>query len=404
MGEITILSIAEKIRNNEDYKETRGICYISKGPKEGYIQLPTYEEVKVDKMKFISMFHTFYKNNDPLNAKGLVQKHGDRYLIQNPPQFYHTKQELDKLYEIEYERQVHPFYKKMGKVKALDTIQFSINSHRGCYGECNFCAITVHQGRTINSRSEESIIREVKLITKHKDFKGIISDVGGPTANMFGNECKVQLTRGSCKEKRCAFPTICKSMDINHSDQISLYEKLRRIEGVRKIFIGSGIRYDLILSDSKSGKEYFVNLVENHVSGQMKIAPEHTENSVLSLMGKPNNNYLKNFRDDFYNHSKKAGKKQFLTYYFISAHPGCNITDMNNLDRFISQELKLNPEQVQIFNPTPSTYSTLMYYTEMNPFTLEKIFVEKSPKNKLIQKEAIVAHKEKPLFSKQRLR
>jgi uncharacterized radical SAM protein YgiQ len=221
---------------------------------------------------------------------------------------------------------------------------------------------------------------------------------------MFGNECKVQLTRGSCKEKRCAFPTICKSMDINHSDQISLYEKLRRIEGVRKIFIGSGIRYDLILSDSKSGKEYFVNLVENHVSGQMKIAPEHTENSVLSLMGKPNNNYLKNFRDDFYNHSKKAGKKQFLTYYFISAHPGCNITDMNNLDRFISQELKLNPEQVQIFNPTPSTYSTLMYYTEMNPFTLEKIFVEKSPKNKLIQKEAIVAHKEKPLFSKQRLR
>ncbi len=395
MGEKTILSLADKISKNENFKETRGICYVSKDIKSDYIELPSYEEVKTNKLQFINMFHTFYKNNDPINAKGLVQKHGDRFLIQNPPQYYHGKEELDKLYEIEYERQVHPYYKNMGIVKALDTIQFSINSHRGCYGECNFCAITVHQGRTINSRSEDSIIREVKSITKHTDFKGIISDVGGPTANMYGNECNVQLTRGSCKEKRCAFPKICKSMEINHSDQISLYEKLRYLQGIRKIFIGSGIRYDLVLSDTKSGKEYFINLVENHVSGQLKIAPEHTDNSVLGLMGKPDNNYLTNFKDEFYKLSQKIGKKQFLTYYFISAHPGCNITNMQNLDRFISQELKFNPEQVQIFNPTPSTYSTLMYYTELDPFTLEIIFVEKSPKNKLIQKEIIVAQKKK---------
>ena len=339
------------------------------------------------------MFHQFYKNNDPLNAKGLVQQHGDRFLIQNPPQFYHTKDELDKLYEINYERKVHPFYAKMGKVKALDTIQFSVNSHRGCYGECNFCAITVHQGRTINSRSEDSIIREVKSITKHQDFKGIISDVGGPTANMYANSCQIQSTKGSCKAKRCAFPEVCDRMDIDHSATVSLYDRLRNIDGIRKIFIGSGIRYDIILSDESKGKEYFIDLVNHHVSGQMKIAPEHTENNVLSKMGKPDNKSLKKFRDEFYNLSKKAGKKQFLTYYFISAHPGCGMNDMINLDKFISTELKLNPEQVQIFNPTPSTYSTLMYYTELDPFTLKPIFVEKSEKQKKLQKDILVKQK-----------
>jgi len=390
MGEKTIIELADCFKNQDDFRSIRGICYASNEVPAEYIELPSFEEVKRDKFKFIEMFHEFYKNNDPLNALGLAQRQDTRYLIQNPPNYNPSPHELDEIYNIVFERDVHPFYKKMGKVKALDTIQFSINSHRGCYGECNFCSITVHQGRTIVSRSQESILNEAKQITAHKDFKGIISDIGGPTANMYENYCKKQLTSGSCKDQRCAFPDICKAMRYDHSSQVDLLNKLRDIPGVRKVFVGSGVRYDLVVEDKKSGENYFYEIVQNHVSGQMKIAPEHYEQKVLDKMGKPSKKTLLRFKDDFYSITKKAEKNQFLTYYFIAAHPGCEMEDMKKLNSFIKSELKLHPEQVQIFTPTPSTYSTLMYYTGLDPWTLEKIPIEKDLKRKQSQKEIIV--------------
>jgi uncharacterized radical SAM protein YgiQ len=389
MAEKTVKELIEKLEKKEDPKELRGLCYIAKEVKEDYIQIHSYEDVKSDNMKLIEMFHDFYKNNDPLNADGLCQKHGDRYLIQNPPNYYLNQEELDHIFSLEFERDVHPKLKQQGEVKALATIQYSINSHRGCYGECNFCSITVHQGRTIRSRSEESILNEARDIARHSGFKGYISDVGGATANMYGNTCKKQTKKGSCKDQRCAFPELCKGMKIDHKPQIQLLEKLRKVEGVKKAFVGSGLRYDLIFGDDNNGGRYIKDVIKHHVSGQMKIAPEHTEDKVLELMGKPGKDVLKRFKDEFYRITSESGKKQFLTYYLISSHPGCTEKEMKGLNEFVKDELKINPEQVQIFTPTPSTYSSLMYNTGLNPFTLEKIHVEKEYKGKDNQKKMI---------------
>nr|MDA3843051.1 DUF3362 domain-containing protein [Candidatus Kapabacteria bacterium] len=282
-------------------------------------------------------------------------------------------------------------------VKALETIQFSLMSHRGCYGECNFCSITVHYGRTIRSRSERSIVEEAKKMIKHPDFKGYISDVGGATANMFGNHCEIQETTGSCKKKRCSFPSLCDNMHQSHKRQIELLKRLRALPNVKKVFVGSGVRHDLVLQDKTFGHAYLENIVRHHVSGQMKIAPEHTEDKVLNAMGKPGKESLIKFKKDFDDLNKKAGLKQFLTYYFIAAHPGCSILDTEKMQEFIKRELKLNPEQVQIFTPTPSTYSTMMYHTGVNPMDKKEIFVEKDPNRKEKQKELIVG---KPKFNK----
>ncbi len=389
MGEKTILEIAGSIKNKNDYKNIRGICYASKEMKGGFIELPSYEDVNKDKMKFIEMFNTFYKNNDPLNAKGLNQKQDTRYLIQNPPNFHLTEKELDKIYDLGYERKVHPYYAKQGKVPALETIQFSIISHQGCFADCNFCSIAVHQGRRVRSRSGRSILKEAEKLTHHVDFKGYINDIGGPTANMWRMECAIQSDKGSCKNKKCTNPELCEKMRISHSSQIELLKKLRAITGIKKVFIGSGIRYDLVLEDSESGKKYLNEVINHHVSGQMKIAPEHSEEKVLKLMGKTTASSLRKFKNEFYSLNKKFDMKQFLTYYFIAAHPGCELKDMIRMKEFVKKELKLNPEQVQIFTPTPSTYSTLMYYTGINPFTNEEIFVEKSLKKKALQKKII---------------
>lgn len=389
MGEKAILEIAQRIASGSHFKDIRGICYNDKTPSDMYLDLPSFEEVSTDKVKFLEMFTMFYENNDPLNAYGLVQKHGDRYLVQNPPAFYPSTAELDKIHNMDFEYDVHPYYKKLGTVKALETIQFSVNTHRGCFGECNFCAITVHQGRTISSRSLDSIRREVIKMTKHKDFKGYISDLGGPTANMYGMTCKKQSKSGSCKDKRCIFPEHCPAMNINHGKLVSLYREIRRIPGIKKIFIGSGVRYDLVIEDDKNGGAYLHDLIEHHVSGQMKIAPEHTADSVLNLMGKPGKDYLTRFKSEFVRINKKLGKKQFLTYYFISAHPGCEMDHMKELKQFINKELKMNPEQVQVFTPTPGTWSTAMYYTGLNPFSDDKIYVEKDLRNKRLQKTII---------------
>ncbi|MFR4479410.1 MAG: YgiQ family radical SAM protein [Fusobacterium sp.] len=390
MGEKSMLELARAIRDKKDWRDIRGLSYISKEIKEGYLELPSYENCVKDKKEFIKAFETFYHNCDSILSKGLYQKCGDRYLIQNPPSENFSSRELDAIYSMDFERDVHPYYKKMGEVRALDTIKTSVTTHRGCYGECNFCAIAIHQGRTVISRTEDSIVDEIKEITKMKKFKGNIADVGGPTANMYQVECKKKLKFGACQDRRCLYPQKCPALKIDHSKQIDLLKRLKGIDKIKKIFIASGIRYDMILDDKKCGQMYMEEIIKDHVSGQMKIAPEHTEDKVLSLMGKQGKAPLKEFKEKFYEINKKLGKKQFLTYYLIAAHPGCNEKDMLDLKRFASAELRVNPEQVQIFTPTPSTYSTLMYYTEMDPFTGKKLFVEKDNGKKQKQKDILI--------------
>ena len=391
MGERAVLEVAGKLAQGEGFQDIRGICYSAKEPKEGYVLLPSYEEAKADKTKFTDMFRLFYENSSPITARGLCQQQDTRYLIQNPPAFCPTEKELDAIHDMPFERDAHPYYKKQGEVRALDTIKFSITTHRGCYGECNFCAIAVHQGRTISSRSASSILREAIALTQLPDFKGYILDVGGPTANMYGIECDKKLSKGSCKDKRCLFPAQCKQLKVDHTRQRELLRQLRNVAGTKKAFIASGIRYDMVMEDTKCGAAYLGDIVEHHVSGQLKIAPEHTEAAVLAKMGKPGVKYLQAFKEAFDTLNKKTGKKQFLTYYLIAAHPGCDSRAMDKLRAFTSRELKIFPEQVQIFTPLPSTWSTLMYYTGRDPFTGERLFVEKDMRRKEQQKEQVVS-------------
>ncbi|MDH4199357.1 MAG: YgiQ family radical SAM protein [Spirochaetia bacterium] len=406
MAEKTILELAHALKNNADTKNIRGLCYILKQreyenadlPKSHHI-LPSFEECSENseksKSRFMEMFRVFYDNNDPVTARGLCQKVGDRYLIQNPPQALANQQELDSYYNLDFHRDVHPWYAAQGKVRALETIQFSLTTHRGCYGECHFCAITVHQGRTILSRSQKSILNEANSMREHRNFKGVISDVGGPTANMYGYECSKKLKSGNCPNKRCIFPNTCKTLKPDHQNQISLLRKLDKLPGIKHAFVASGIRYDLILDDDKHGREYFNQVIKHHTSGQLKIAPEHVDNRVLNLMGKPDNSRLVVFKKLFEELSEKADKKQFLTYYFIAAHPGCSEKEMKLLKNYATNNLSMNPEQAQIYTPTPSTWSSVMYYTELNPFlkngqTHENIFVEKIPQKKINQKNILV--------------
>jgi uncharacterized radical SAM protein YgiQ len=390
MAEKSIIELAKCLEMNQHFQDILGLCYISKSPIEDYIELPSFETASENKTAFIEMFHTFYKNNDPLTAKGLVQRHGQRYLIQNPPAPYQTQTELDDVYNLDFERKQHPYYEKIGKVKALETIKFSISTHRGCYGECNFCAIGVHEGRTVRWRSKQSILAEAEKLTHEPDFKGYILDVGGPTANMYGFECDKKVKHGVCQDKRCIFPDICSQLKIDHSKQVELLREIRKIKGVKKVFIASGIRYDLIQKDHKFGLQYLRELVEHHVSGQLKVAPEHSEDYVLRTMGKQNITSLLKFKKDFDKLNRELDKKQFLTYYLIAAHPGCTEHDMQKLKQFTSTHLKINPEQVQIYTPTPSTYSSVMYFTETDPFSMEHIFVEKEITKKEKQKNIIV--------------
>ena len=296
---------------------------------------------------------------------------------------------MDAIYGLDFERRQHPYYEKQGKVKALETIGFSISTHRGCYGECNFCAISVHEGTTVRWRSPESILAEAERLTRHPDFKGYIQDLGGPTANMYGYECGKKLAKGICSGKRCVYPEVCPLMKVDHQPQIDLLRKVRQIPGVKKVFVATGIRYDMLLCDREHGDRYLREVVEQHVSGQMKVAPEHTEGHVLSLMGKPGGEKLLDFKRRFDALNQEVGKKQFLTYYLIAAHPGCTEADMQRVRSFTSQKLQIHPEQVQVFTPTPSTYSSLMYYTELDPFTGETIFVEKDDRRKERQKEIV---------------
>ncbi len=394
MAEKSVLALAEALKTGADPRAIRGLCYIANAAMfaEGgasYVELPSYEAVTADKNAFIDMFHVFYHNNDPLTAKPLAQKHGERWLMQNPPAPLLSQAELDALYALDFERAQHPYYETQGPVKALETIRFSIATHRGCYGECNFCAIAVHEGRTVSWRSPESILAEAEKLAAHPQFKGYIQDVGGPTANMYGYECDKKLAKGVCAKKRCVYPGVCPLMKPNHRPQLALLRRLRQIKGVKKVFVASGIRYDLLLEDSAAGYEYLKEVVQHHVSGQMKVAPEHTQDNVLGYMGKPGAASLLRFKALFDRLSAESGKPQFLTYYLIAAHPGCTEADMAALKRFASQKLHVNPEQVQVFTPTPSTYSSLMYYTEMDPFTRQPVYVEKDLRRKERQKEIV---------------
>jgi len=392
MGEIAIEQLTKAIEQGRDYKDIRGICYISKEPVYEYIQLPSHQECVDTPERYIDLFDDFYDNNDPISAKGLCQSVDTRFLIQNPPCDYLNEDEMDANSNLPFTREQHPHYEKMGKVKCLETIKFSIMTHHGCWGECNFCAIGVHQGRTIRPRSEKNILSEAKDFNKYKDYKGIISDVGGPTANMYGYECGKKLKLGTCEYQRCVDSTrLCSTMKIDHSRNINLLRQVREVEGVRKAFVASGIRYDFITEDKKHGYTYLKEMVKHHISGQMKVAPEHTQQHVLDLMGKPGKQTLVDFKKMYDRLNKEEGKNQFLTYYLIAAHPGCAEKDMHELKRFTTDELQMNPEQAQVFTPTPSTYSAVMYYTEMDPKTRKKIFVEKDTKRKERQKQIVVA-------------
>jgi uncharacterized radical SAM protein YgiQ len=390
MADRSVVMLADALRDGTDTAGIRGLSYIAKEkPQEG-IELPPFAVVSKDKDVFTDMFHSFYLNNDPVTAKRLYQLHDTRYLVQNPPQPYLSTSEMDAVYDLDYEHNVHPYYGAGGHVRALDTIRFSITTHRGCYGECSFCAIAVHQGRRVRWRSENSVLREARKMAAHPDFKGTIHDVGGPTANMYGFECARKDTKGSCTDKRCLFPEVCSGLRTDHSKQTALLRRIAKIDGIKRVIVASGIRYDMILADKARGNQYLEEIVRSHVSGQMKIAPEHTEDNILNIMGKPGKAALLEFRKRFYDITRKIGKKQFLTYYIIAAHPGCREKDMKALKKFAAKELQARTEQVQIFTPTPSTYSTLMYWTEKDPFTGEPCFVEKSGSGKERQKKIML--------------
>ncbi len=287
MGEATVMDLAERLSRRQPVTGIRGLCFISTTPPQDYIGLPSHETVAKDKDAFAHMFRVFYDNCDPESARGLYQKQDTRYLVQNPPRPYPAPEDLDRIYELDYERRVHPLHQEAGEVRAMHTIAFSIASHRGCFGGCHFCAIAVHEGRRVVSRTEASILREAEKLTRHPDFKGIIPDLGGPTANMYGMSCKRAETRGVCREKACLVPAACKLLDIGHQRQIALLRKIREIPGIKKVFIGSGVRHDLVLQDKQYGMAYLKEIMTHHVSGQLKIAPEHSQDHVLRLMGKP---------------------------------------------------------------------------------------------------------------------
>ncbi|MBI5587042.1 MAG: YgiQ family radical SAM protein [Deltaproteobacteria bacterium] len=391
MAERSVVELAERLKEGKDPGSVRGLCYISKDLPDGCLELSAFEESSKDKDAFTRVFQAFYDNNDPATARQLAQKHDTRYLIQNPPAFYLSQKELDRVYGLGYERDAHPYHLKDGEVKALETIRFSISTHRGCYGECGFCAIAVHEGRRVRSRSKESILAEAGEMTRHPLFKGRIHDAGGPSANMYGSGCERMEKKGCCPKKSCISPKVCPLLKLGHAELLSLLKALRAVKGVKKVVVASGLRHDLVLADKKDGERYLKELVLHHVSGQMKIAPEHSEANVLEKMGKPgcDRDALIKFKELFYRFTQEAGLKQFLSYYLMAAHPGCDISDMKRLKSFALKELGTLPEQVQVFTPTPSTYSTLIYWTEHDPKTGKPCFVEKSERGREEQKSIL---------------
>lgn len=397
MGERTLLQFAEAIKSGRDWRDIDGLCYMVSEknfirPPES-IELPSFAEVSAatpeGKRAFVTAFKIFSENQDPITAKKLIQKVDNRYLVHNRPSAPLESKELDAIHNIKWMLDAPPSIRREGEIRALDTIRFGVTTHRGCYGECRFCAIAVHQGRRVVSRSQESIINEVKGFLTHPRFRGTVSDVGGPTANMYGFDCAKKAERGVCKNKACLFPKACPALKVNHQPQIKLLQSLRSIKGVKHVFVASGIRPDLVAVDSACGDKYIDEIVKHHVSGQLKLAPEHVVTRVLEFMGKPGVESLLKFKRKFEAANRRLGKKQFLTYYFIAAHPGCTESDMRELKRFATRELRLNPEQVQIFTPTPLTAATCMYYTGVDPVSGKHVYVASRLSEKMRQKNIL---------------
>jgi len=393
MAEGAMLALVRLLRAGQDApaepRTLAGLCHAAAAPPPGHLLLPSYEEVAADKAAFAEMFRVFSANTEP-GSPGLAQRHGQRWLVQNPPPPYPEQAELDAIHELEYAHDVHPYYARLGTVPALETVRFAVTTHRGCFGECSFCAVSAHQGRVIRSRSHASIVREVAAFARHPAFRGIVPDVGGPTANMYAWECGRAGGDRPCPGRRCAWPQSCGTLRSGHAAQIRLLRELRALPGVRKVFVASGIRHDLVMADRQHGPAFLEELVRHHVSGQLKLAPEHSEPQVLALMRKPGTAALLDFKREFDRLSQAVGKRQFLTYYLLAAHPGCTEADMARLAAFVRSRLHLRPEQVQVFTPTPGTWASVMYHTETDPFTGTPIFVEKSLRGKLAQRQALL--------------
>lgn len=400
MGEHSIVELAEALDAGipvEDITYIAGTVVKTKSLDSIYDAeiLPSFEDLKADKMNYALSFYTQYLNTDAFNGKRLVEPYSEHlYVVQNPPATPLTQMEMDDVYSLPYQRTYHPSYEAKGGVPAIKEIKFSLISNRGCFGGCSFCALTFHQGRIVQVRSHESLIEEAKEITKDKDFKGYIHDVGGPTANFRHPSCKKQMEHGVCKTRQCLFPSPCKNLDADHRDYVSLLRKLRDIPKVKKVFIRSGIRFDYLLADKK--QEFLRELCEYHVSGQLKVAPEHVAGPVLSLMGKPEHKVYEEFTRQFYKMNEKIGKEQYLVPYLMSSHPGSTLKEAVELAEYC-RDLGYMPEQVQDFYPTPSTLSTCMYYTGVDPRTMQKVYVPKSPHEKAMQR-ALIQYRNPELY------
>lgn len=395
MGERAIVEIADALASGQqigDITYIRGTVRKCRQlpedfEKDGGILLPSYGQITANKKTFAESFYIQYQNTDPFHAKVLAEPYENMFIVQNPPSMPLSQQEMDRVYALPYMRRAHPMYDAAGGIPATEEIQFSITSSRGCFGACSFCALTFHQGRIIQSRSHESILREAEMLTWEPDFKGYINDVGGPTANFRKPACKKQVTKGACTSRQCLFPDVCPNAEVDHSDYLSLLRKLRALPRVKKVFIRSGIRFDYLMADKKHDS-IIREFCEHHISGQLKVAPEHIADPVLSLMGKPKKAVYEGFLKAYAHANKVLGKNQFVVPYLMSSHPGSTLKEAIALAEYL-RDIGYRPEQVQDFYPTPSTISTCMYYTGYDPRTMKKVYVPTSPHEKAMQRALI---------------
>lgn len=395
MGEVTITEMMNRFKAGDklsDMHDIRGTCYLTDpvNTPMGAVQCDSFEMVRDSKKAYAKACRKQYDEQDEVYGRTIVQRHGNKMLVQNPPQRSLTQSEFDKTYELPYMRTYHPMYEKEGGVPSIREVEFSITHNRGCFGFCNFCSIALHQGRRIQTRSEESVLNEAEMLTKKPNFKGYIHDVGGPTANFRNPSCEKQLEKGLCKGRKCLAPQPCKNMKVDHREYLELLRKMRKIPKVKRVFIRSGIRYDYLIEDKD--ETFMRELIEFHTSGQLKVAPEHASNKVLDLMGKPHIEAYEKFEKKFYSITKQIGKEQYLVPYLMSSHPGCTVSDAVDLAVFLKKH-NIRPEQVQDFYPTPGTISTAMFYTGLNPYTMEEIYVPKKPEEKELQRALLQYYK-----------
>ena len=397
MGEHSIIEIAEALDSGiavKDITFVRGTCYRTKdisGLPDDSIILPDYDSLSKDRLEYARSFYTQYINTDPYSAKTLVEGYGNRgYVVQNPPAYPLTQMEMDDVYDLPYMNNYHPIYEESGGIPAISEIKFSLTSNRGCFGGCSFCALTFHQGRIIQTRSHESLIKEAERMTHDPDFKGYIHDVGGPTANFRHKSCAKQDTYGVCTNKQCLFPEPCRNLKVDHKDYVELLRKLEAVPGVKKVFIRSGIRFDYVMADSSD--EFLKELCEKHISGQLRVAPEHVSDNVLRMMGKPQNSVYEKFIERYKRVNAKTGKQQYVVPYLMSSHPGSTLKEAVELAEYV-RDIGYMPEQVQDFYPTPSTISTCMYYTGVDPRTMKPVYVPHNPHEKAMQKALMMYRK-----------